>query len=104
MSDYNLCPICKEYHWTNESCGEKFSIYHKEYFDDEPKTIYGSSFKDAALKYAKYYNRDDYPLMNETIQIKVVDSKGVSLFFNVGAEPDIFYTSVQIDSLDNTQE
>lgn len=102
MSDYNKCPICNEYHWTNDPCGEKFSVYHEDYFDDEPKTIHASSFNDAALKYAKYYNGDcsDHPLLNDTIQIKVVNSTGVALFFEVGAEPDIYYSSTQIESLD----
>lgn len=101
MKDFKRCDVCKEWHWTNEKCDPEYLIYHEEYLSDEGKSVRANSHEDAALKYGQYYNQDDYPLMNDTIQVKVKDKDGVIKFFEVGAEPDIHYSSKEIDMLDS---
>ena len=100
MTKFNFkkCEICKEWHWTNEKCAPEYFVYHEDYMGDEAKSIRAYDHENAALKYGQYYNKEDYPLMNDTIQVKVVDKDGVIKFFEVGAEPDIHYTSKEIDT------
>jgi hypothetical protein len=58
--------------------------------DGESHEIYGRDLKDAALKFAKWYNEGDggYMLMNETLIITVDGNP-----FVIGAEPDIYYSA-----------
>jgi len=101
MSNFNRCEVCKEWHWNNEKCAPEYFVYHEEYMGDEAKSVRAHSHEDAALKYGQYYNQDDYPLMDgDTIKVKV-EKDGVIKFFEVGAEPDIHYTSNEIDKLDS---
>jgi hypothetical protein len=74
-------------------------VYHEDYMGDEPKSVRAFDHEDAAIKYGQWYNQDDYDLMNETIQVKV-EKDGEIKFFEVGVEPDIHYTSKEIDKLD----
>ena len=101
MRDYKKCEICKEWHWTNDRCLPEYFVYHEEYMGDEAKSIRASGHESAALKYGEYYNRDgDYCLMDgSTIKVKV-EKDNVIKFFEIGAEPDIHYTSNEINSLD----
>lgn len=66
---------------------------------DEPKKIRATNHEDAARGFAQYYNTQcDYCLMNETIEVKV-EKDGVVKYFKVGAEPDVYYSSSEIDGL-----
>jgi hypothetical protein len=100
MSNFNKCRECGEWHYDNGRCAPEYFVYHKEYMGDEATSVRAHSHEDAAIKYAEYYNQDDYPLMNDTAQVKV-EKDGVIKFFEVGAEPDIHYTSNEIDKLDS---
>ncbi len=100
MRDYKKCEVCKDWHWTDRKCAPEYFVYHEDYMGDEPKSMRAHSHEDAAIKYGEYYNEDDYYLMNSTIQVKVIDVGGVIKFFEVGAEPDINYSSKEIDTLD----
>lgn len=99
MKNYEKCNNCKEYHWSDQACDPAYNVYHEDYMGDEPKVIRATSHKEAARGYAQYYNDDDdYPLMNDTIEVKV-EKDGEIKFFTVGAEPDIHYTSSEIEKL-----
>lgn len=99
MSNFKKCDTCKEWHWTDKECNPIYSVYFEEYMGDESKSIRASSHENAALKFAQYYNTNaDYCLMNENIEVKV-ERDGVVKFFNVGAEPDIHYSSEEINEL-----
>ena len=103
MRNYRKCNTCNEYHWTNEPCAPIYFIYHEEYLGDEPKEIRAYHHEGAAQKYGEYYNENDYPLMNgDTIKIKV-EHDGVVEFYEVGAEPDIHYTTNEIKEKDYEQ-
>ena len=97
MKDFKRCDICNDYHWDDENCKPIYEVYHEDYLGDESKTIRAMSHEDAAQTYARYYN-EDYSLMNENIEVKV-EKDGVTKFFCVGAEPDIHYSSEEIDSI-----
>jgi hypothetical protein len=76
-------------------------VYFEEYMGDEPQQVGAFNHEDAALKFAAYYNTScDYCLMHETIEIKVEFERKVK-FFKVGAEPDVHYSSEEIDELSN---
>jgi hypothetical protein len=97
MNDYTLCDKCKCFHWTNEKCFPEFKVYHPDYLGDDPKIIHAHNFDEAATKYGKYYNQDDYPLMDgSTIDI-AVEKDGEFQYFRIGAEPDIYYTLGKIE-------
>lgn len=97
MSKFNKCQICKEWHWDNEKCQPEYFVYHEEYMGDDPKSVRAVTHEDAACKYAQYYNQDDYPLMNgDTIDVKV-EKDGEIKWFSVGAEPEIHYSSTEIE-------
>lgn len=98
-NNFKKCKLCNDWHWTNSECPPEYFVYHEDYMGDECKPVRANSHEDAALKYAEYYNQDDYELMNETIEVKVVDLDGVVKFFVVGAEPDIHYSSQEINTL-----
>ena len=100
MSDFNRCAECGEWHWHNEKCAPEYYVYHEDYMGDEAKSVRAYSHEDAALKYGEYYNQDGYPLMDDTIQVKV-EKDGEIKFFEVGAEPDIHYSSNEIEKLDS---
>lgn len=93
---YCKCYKCNEYHHQNENCRTEYNVYYEPYMGDEPKKIRASDHENAALGFAQYYNeRSDYSLMNETIEVKV-EKDGVVKYFNIGAEPDIHYTSSEL--------
>lgn len=99
MRDFKKCEQCHEFHWTDRACDPEYFVYFEEYMGDEPKIIHATSHEDAALKFAQYYNtRNDYSLMNKSIEVKV-EQDGVIKFFNVGAEPDVHYSSSEIEGL-----
>lgn len=99
MSNYNKCTKCGEYHFTRESCEPEYFVYHENYMGDESKSIRAVNHEDAAVKYAQYYNiQNEYILMNDDIEVKV-EKDGVVKYFMVGAEPDIYYSSDEIDKL-----
>ncbi len=96
MSNFKKCKECNDHHWTDMDCLPIYKVYHEEYLGDEPKDIRANSHDEAATKYAEYYNADDYALMNEVIVIKVCFD-AVCKWFSVGAEPDVHYSSTEID-------
>jgi hypothetical protein len=99
MNDYKKCDKCHEWHWTNSECEPEYLVYFEDYMGDEPKKIRASNHEAAALKFAQYYNtQNDYCLMNENIEVKV-EKDGVIKFFKVGAEPDVHYSSSEIEGL-----
>ena len=97
MRSYSKCEICNEWHWDSKKCLPEYLVYHEDYLGDESKTVRASSHENAAIKYAEYYNQDDYPLMNDIIEIRV-EKDGIVKFFKVGAEPDVHYYSEEIES------
>ena len=99
MKDFKKCEVCKEWHWTDKQCDPEYLVYHEDYMGDEPKSVRAFDHEEAAIKYGQWYNQDDYDLMNETIQVKV-EKDGEIKFFEVGAEPEIHYSSKEIDKLD----
>lgn len=101
MRTFEKCNKCHEYHWSDELCEPIYQVYFEEYMGDEPKEIHASNHEDAARKFAQYYNtRNDYCLMNDTIEVKV-EKAGKVKYYRVGAEPDVHYTSSEIESLSN---
>lgn len=97
---FKKCEVCKEYHWTDDKCQPEYFVYHEEYLGDESKTIRATNHEDAALKYGQYYNtQNDYVLINDSTKVKV-EKDGVIKFFEIGAEPDVHYTSNEIKTLD----
>ena len=98
MNNFTRCEKCKDWHWSEVECQQEYLVYHDDYMGDEPKRIRASDHDDAATQYAKYYNEIDYGLMNDSINVKV-EKDGVVKWFSVGAEPDIYYSSKEIDPL-----
>ncbi len=97
MRKFEKCHICREYHWVGESCEPEYLVYHEEYLGDESKSVRAYDHEDAAVKYGKYYNEDgEYSLMNDEIEVKV-EKDGEVKWFKVSAEPDIHYSSHEID-------
>jgi hypothetical protein len=97
MKDYKKCTICGEYHWTDSKCLPIYLVYHEEYMGDEPKEVRAVDHEEAAEEYGRYYNEDDYPLMNSDIEVKVVCPDGEEKWFTVSAEPDIHYSTNEIE-------
>ena len=99
MNNFNKCNKCGEYHWSHEDCKPEYLVYYEPFMGDEPKKVRSNNHENAALSFAQYYNdRSDYSLMNETINVKV-EYQGIIKHFNVGAEPDIHYTSSEISDV-----
>ena len=95
--EYKLCKICDEFHYTNRECAPEYNVYHEDYLGEDPKKVRAFGFQDAVLKYGEYYNSNsDYSLMDETIEVKV-ERNGIIKYFNVSAEPDIHYSSKEIN-------
>jgi len=89
---FQRCLKCGEYHWSDKKCPEAFKVYHEEYNGDEPIKIRGYCFEDAAENYAKYYNQDDYPLMDGSdTDVMIVNQDGEEKYFNLSAEQSIDY-------------
>lgn len=85
------CEKCNNYKLTSakECSCKKFIIdYEGELYER-----YAVDFKDAALVWAEHYNQDDYPLMNEVVDIEIENEDGEKKMFSVGAEPDIHYSA-----------
>lgn len=96
---YKKCEICKEYHYDTERCEPIYWVYYQPYMGDKPKEIRADSHDNAALKFAQYYNiRCEYCLMNKEIEVKV-EKDGVVKYFKVGAEPDVYYSSSEINKV-----
>lgn len=90
---YISCKVCDHFHWTDKKCPPIFTI---EYEDGDRK-VHGNDFEEAAEKFAENYNeRHDYCLMNQQIEIKVTNSKGIEKKFIIGAEQSIEYWSKEI--------
>ena len=91
MSNYNKCPTCKEYVWTEKhNCPPVFYFKHENWGDDFEE-IRAHSFEDAAERFAKLYNDDgDYSLMDNEEHVIISDGKTEKKFI-VSAEPDISY-------------
>ncbi len=91
------CKQCNEYNLSHSKiCGcKEFNVI----YEGEDYEIYAKGHHDAAEKFAKQYNEDgDYDLMNETIEITVIEvERDVPTKFEVGAEPDIYYSINEID-------
>ncbi len=91
------CNQCKEFKFSHiKKCGcKEFNVI----YEGEDHEIYAQGHHDAAEKFAKNYNEDGaYDLMNETIEITVIDvARDVPQNFEVGAEPDIYYSITEID-------
>ena len=99
MKKFEKCSICHEWHWIGSECEPEYLVYYEEYMGDEPKKIRATDHEDAAQNFAEYYNiQNDYCLMNETIEVKV-EKDGVVRYFRVSAEPDVHYSSSEIDKL-----
>lgn len=93
--DYKFCEECNDFHY-GDSHKPEFNVYNEDYLGDEPKVFRAADFESAAIKFGEYYNSNgDYPLMNETIEVKV-EKDGISKTFNVSAEPDIYYSASEI--------
>lgn len=91
------CDQCREFKFSHQKiCGCKL---FKVIYEGEDYEIFAQGHHDAAEKFAKNYNEDgDYDLMNETIEITVIDvERDVPTNFEVGAEPDIYYSITEID-------
>ena len=88
---YIYCNTCKEHHWTDELCTPVYIVFHEE----EPHEVRAHTFESAAVKYAERYN-DEGDLMNDDIEIEV-EKDGIKKKFNVGAEPDIYYSYNEIE-------
>lgn len=95
---FTKCKTCERYHFSDQSCGDQFTVFHDDYLGEEGKKIYAFDFEEAAERYGQYYNSDgDYSLMNNEITIDVVDEEGERKRFKVGAESIIHYTSEEIE-------
>jgi hypothetical protein len=90
---YIKCKTCNDWHWSDKLCNPVFTI---EYEEGE-KEIYAFDHEEASEKFAEYYNEThDYDLMDQEIEIKVIDSKGVEKNFKIGAEQSVNYWSKEI--------
>lgn len=95
------CNECSKYHWNNEKCYPKYKVFYEEYMGDEPILVAACNHEDAALKFAEDYNTsNDYCLMNDNIEIKV-EFENVIKYFKIGAEPDVHYSSEELEELSN---
>lgn len=99
MRKYGKCEICDEFHWEDRQCPPVFKVRHEEYMGDEPKIFYAYSVRDAALKYAEYYNTNgDYVLMDGSEEVvQVEDDRGTIINFKISAEASIDYSAEEID-------
>lgn len=85
-----FCERCKN--WISHRSGKcPCTEYVVIGADEEEYKFFARNHEDAAISYAKYYNRDDYALMDETMDITVVAPDGVRIEFVIGAEPDVHY-------------
>ena len=93
----DFCKTCGElkFDWKEHRCPPVFYVEH-EIFGDDQKEFRAWNYKDAAIKFAKYYNEtEDYALMNSSTDIIISDGK-IKKNFRVFAEPDIYYSSDEI--------
>jgi hypothetical protein len=96
MPEYKHCKTCDEFHYTDIPCSPIHLVWHEDYMGDEPKKIYASDHRNAAIKYADFYNtHNEYTLMNDTVEV-IVERDGVKKRFNISAEPDIYYTASEV--------
>lgn len=99
MCKYKRCDKCHEWHYNSSDCKPEYLVYYEDYMGDEPMKMRALSHQDAALKFAEYYNTYcDYCLMNESIIVKV-EKDSIIKFFEVGAEPDVHYSSNEINDI-----
>lgn len=101
------CPTCKEWMWewnAPHRCLPEFLVqmaeWHGEKLEDG-STVYAADAEDAAERFAREYNEDgDYALMNDTRVVRVAPASEPTAvqFFRIGAEPDICYSTEQIDA------
>ena len=96
MSRFKKCDTCNEYHWVDERCKPMYFVYHEDYLGEDYKIVRADSYEEAAEKYAIYYNSDDYPLMNDSVEIEV-EKSGVKKRFRISAEPSIHYSTEELD-------
>lgn len=91
--EYKKCKECNNFHWSDQKCDPIFTIEYEE--GDHNLNAY--DFEEAAEKFAEYYNEShDYPLFDQEIEIKVINSEGESKTFKIGAEQSVNYWSKEI--------
>ena len=97
MNDFKKCDKCQIWHWNESACDPEYLVYYEDYMGDDPKPVRAQNHEDAALVFAQWYNtQNDYCLMNEIIEVKV-EKDGIVKYFSVGAEPDVHYSSSEIE-------
>ena len=92
------CEKCGEYRFSDvKKCWcKEFTIFNED--EEEYGNLYAMDFHDAALKYAEKSNvESDYYLMENSVEIKVVDMDGTTQKFNIGAEPDVYYSAQPVE-------
>lgn len=96
MRNYNKCKKCGVWHWNYEKCPDEYTVYHDDYLEKDGKKMCGYGFNDVAERYAKYYDEDEHPLLDETIEIEIEDKDGLRKKFKLRAEPSIEYYTEEI--------
>ena len=103
MRDFIKCKICGDCHWTDKKCKPIYYVSMREEdgtYNAGGDTIRANSHSEAAEKYAKEYNEcNGYCMMNldDGEVFKVEDLDGNIQYFNILAEPDIYYDVTEIE-------
>lgn len=99
MRTYQKCNKCHKWHWSDKDCDPEYKVYFEHFMGEEAMIFHTTSHENAALLFAQYYNTtNDHCLVNNEIEVKV-EKDHVVKYFKVGAEPDIHYSSSEIDAL-----
>jgi len=91
---FEKCQRCQKYRW-DDKCGcQPYHVDYIEWFGEEGKTIYGTSFEEVVETLATAINSDE-PKFDEYLfetDITVTDKNGESKMFNCIASLNIDYS------------
>jgi len=91
MSDFALCPNCREYDWLEKHrCAPVFYFKHPNWGDEFQK-IHAYTFEEAAENFAKKYNEVDHYLMDGEKEEVIISDGKIEKTFIVHAEQDVAY-------------
>ena len=95
---FEKCPKCHHYRWTDNCKCEPFHVDYLEWFGDEGKTIYGTSFEEVVETLAKDINEDDTRFNTNIFEspVTLTDKKGVSKRFQCIASLDVNYSVKEV--------
>lgn len=93
MGDYKHCKKCDKFHYDHQECAPVYLVFDDDYMGEEPKEFHATSFEDAAIEYAQWFDAHcDYSLKDDGREV-IVEKDGVKKTFIISAEPTIHYSA-----------